>query len=217
MAAPWSLGAQVRINGKIHGQDCINVLHFASNEIESDVSPPSPLLTALVEAVLECVIETLLPAVTQDYTIVDVEGRFVYNAGGSPLGSDPVVATAPPASVGELGPTSVSFASSLVNLRSGVGGRSGRGKMFLPPPGESNITNSLMDSGTADLLVDFLTCMAGKFLGTSPTTVWRWVIFSRTLAGGTFSSWDVATFIVSQMTPVQRISVLARRKIGRGN
>lgn len=216
MAAPWSLGAQARIKGNLHGQQCINVLHFGSNEIESDVAPPSPLLVALVTAILECAIEALLPAVTQDYTLVDVDARFIYNAGGSPIGSDPVVATAPPASVGELGPTSVSFASSLVNLRSGFGGRSGRGKMFLPPPGEANITNSLLDTTTADLLVAFLECMAGKFLGSSPSTVWRWGVFSRKLAGGTFSSFDVAFFIISQMTPNQKMSVLSRRKIGHG-
>lgn len=216
MAAPWALGAQARIVGSLHGQDTVNVLHFATNTAELDISPPSPLLTALVTAILECVIETLLPGVTQDWTARYVDARFVYNGGGSPIGSDPVIATAPPDSVGELGPCSVSFASTLVNLRSGLGGRHGRGKMFLPPAGEAQTANSLLDEPTLTLITAFLTCMAGKFLGSSPTTDWRLGVLSRALAGPTNASFNAGFFIVSQLSPVARVAVLSRRKIGHG-
>lgn len=216
MAAPWSLGAQARILGTLHGQQTVNVLHFASNEIESDVSPPSPLLVALVQAILECVIDTFLPATTSDWTCVGVDARFVHNAGGSPIGTDPVIETAPANSIGLLSATSVSFAASLVNLRSGFGGRSGRGKMFLPPPGEAQVAQSNIDSATQDLLIAFLTCMAGKFLGTSPSTVWRLGILSRKIAGPTNANFDQGFFIASQLSPVVKLAVISRRKAGHG-
>lgn len=216
MAAPWALGAQARIVGTLHGQDTVNVLHFATNTAELDISPPSPLLTALVEAILACVIEALLPAVTQDWTARYVDARFVYNGGGSPIGTDPVIATAPAGSVGELGVTSVSFASSLVNIRTGLGGRRGRGRMFLPPAGEAQTAASMIDEGTMDLITAFLLCMAGKFLGSSPTTDWRLGVLSRTIAGPTNANFNAGFFIASQLSPVARVAVLSRRKIGHG-
>jgi len=217
MPKPWALGAQVRIVGELHGQQTVNVLHFATNEVESDVSPPSPLLLALVTAVGECVIEALLPAVTADWEFKFCDAKFVYNSGGSPIGTDPVIFTPPADSVGELGATSVSFAASLVNIRSGFGGRNGRGKMFLPPPGESNMTASDIDTTTMTLITAFLTCMAGKFLGTSPSTVWRLGILSRKLAGAVLGSFDDAFFIASQLSPVQKAAIIASRKAGHGN
>lgn len=216
MASPWSLGAQARIVGTIHSQQTVNVLHFATNETELDVAPPSPLLTALVEAILDCVITTLLPAVTVDWKAQFVDAKFIHNAGGSPIGTDPVIATAPADSVGELSATSVSFSASLVNVRSGFGGRNGRGKMFLPPPGETEVTASAMGAPTLTLLTAFLTCMAGKFLGTSPSTVWRLGVLSRKLAGATLGSFDSGFFVASQLSPVANLAVISRRKVGHG-
>lgn len=216
MPSPWAAGAQVRIVGELHGQDTINVLHFATNTAEIDVSPPSPLLVALVAAVIDCIITALLPALTQDWTLKYVDARYVFNGGGSPLGSDPVIQTPDPDTNGTSGVTSVSFASSLVNIRSGLGGKSGRGKMFLPPPGEASITNGVMTSDASTAITAFLTCMAGKFLGTSPSTAWRWGVFSRKLGGTNFASWNAGFFIASQLSPVPTIAVLARRKIGHG-
>ena len=216
MSAPWSLGAQVRIVGQIHGQQTMNVLHFASNETELDVGAPSPLLTALIEAVVECVIEALLGAVTQDWTFQYCDGRLVHNAGGSPTGTDPVIVTAPAGSVGEGGVASVSFAASLVNLRTGVNGKSGRGKMFLPPPGEAQTANSEMDNATQTALTAFLTCMAGKFLGTTPSTAWRWGVYSRKLGGTNYASWDAGFAVAGNISPVTKLAVISRRKFGHG-
>lgn len=217
MAAPWSLGAQVRIVGRLHGQQTMNVLHFATNEVESDVAPPSPLLVALLAAVAECVIEALLAAVTQDWTFEYCDGRYVYNSGGSPFGSDPVINTAPAGSVGTLGVASVSFASSLVNIRTGIGGKTGRGKMFLPPPGEAQTANGVADASVQTAITAFLTCMAGKFLGTTPSTVWRWGVFSRKLGGTNYANFNAGFHIAANISPVATLAVISRRKIGHGN
>lgn len=216
MPSPWAAGAQARIAGTLHGQQTMNVLHFATNTAIADASPPSPLLIALVEAIVDCVLTTLLPAVTQDWTFDFCDAKFVHVAGANAGFTDPVIQTPPANSKGTLGVTSVSFAASLVNIRSGFGGRSGRGKMFLPPAGEAQITNSQIDAGTEDLIVAFLTCMAGKFLGVAPTTDWRLGVLSRKLAGPTLANFDAGFFVASQLSPSANVAVLSRRKKGHG-
>jgi len=211
MAAPWSAGAQARIIGEMHGQQTVNVLHFATNENVSDPGSLDTLLLQLATNMLECVIETLLPAVTQDWRAVKVDAKRIF-----PAVSDPIVATADPGSVGELGVTSVSFASSLVNLRTGGGGRRGRGRVFLPPAGEAQIAQSVIDGPTLVLIAAFCTCVAGKFLGSSPTTDWRLGVLSHkdlTSTGGTFNN---SFRIVSSLNPVADVAVMRSRRKGHG-
>lgn len=212
MAAPWARGAEVRVVGKLQGQDCINVWHFATNTQVNDGGPLDALLLALAQAMLSCAIDFLLPGVTSEYTLVGVEAKSIY-----PAASDPVVSTAPAGSVGQLGPTSVSFSSTLVNLRTGGGGRRGRGKKFLPPPGEANVAASLIDDPTLQLIVAYLECIAGKFLGPGGTEDWELGVYSRTndlAVGGTF---DNSFRVVTQMTPSQFMAKMGSRKVGRGS
>jgi hypothetical protein len=211
MAAPWARGAECRIIGELHGQQTVNVLHFATNEVVSDPSSLDTLLLTLAEAMLACVIETLLPAVSIDWKAVKVDAKAIY-----PTPSDPVIATADAGSVGELGVTSVSFASSLVTLRTGTGVRRGRGRIFLPPPGEAQVTASAIDPGTLTLITAFCTCVAGKFLGASPTTDWRLGVLSRKDLSGVGGNFDNSFRIVTQLSPVADLAVMRSRRKGHG-
>lgn len=212
MAAPWARGAEGRIVGKLHGQDCINVFHFATNNVVNDGGPLDDLLLQLAVAMVDCAFQTLLPAVTQDYRLVQCDARAIF-----PTKTDPVIQTAPANATGTLTSTSVSFAASLVNIRTGGGGRRGRGRKFFPPPGEENITNGLIDNPTLAALTAFLNCMAGKFTGLNPSTMWRLGVYSRTndlAVGGDFNnSFREAT----QLSPSATLAVLSSRKIGHGN
>jgi hypothetical protein len=211
MAAPWARGAQARIVGKIQGQDCINVFHFATNTVVNDGPPLDTLLLQLAEALLDCAVTTLLPGVTSDYSLVQCDAKMI-----SPAHGDPIIATANPGSVGQRGATEVSFASSLVNVRTGGGGRRGRGRMFLPPAGEADITNSALDNATILLITAFLTCMAGKFLNVDKTTDWTMGVLSPTTlkaAGGTF---DNSFRVVTSFNPVADVAVMRSRRKGKG-
>ena len=88
--------------------------------------------------------------------------------------------------------------------------------MFLPPPGETNMTASDIDSGTMVLITAFLDCLAGKFLGTSPSTVWRLGVYSRKTDAEVGKDYDDAFFIASQLSPVAKAAVISRRKAGHG-
>lgn len=211
MAAPWVAGAQARIIGVIHGQQTVNVMHFATNDAIEDEGALDTILLALATAIGECVVDTLLPAVSQDWTFQKADARRIY-----PTPSDPIIYTAPGGSVGELGVSSVSFAASLLNIRTGGGGRRGRGRVFLPPAGEAQIANSAIDGPTLVLLAAFAACVATKFMGADPDTPWHLGVYSRkndSEVGGTFdNSFRVAT----QLSPVANVAVMGSRKIGHG-
>lgn len=212
MPAPWTAGAQGRIKGELHGSQTINVMNFATNSVILDQGALDTILLQLAEALLECAIDTLLPAVSVDWRLVQCDARRI-----SPNPSDPIVATAPANSVGQLGVTSVSFAASLVHLRTGGGGRRGRGRLFLPPPGEAQIANSSMDAGTQALIAAFLLCLADKFLGVAHTTDWFLGVYSRTAdaaAGGTF---DNSFREVTSLNPVADLAVMRSRRKGMGS
>lgn len=211
MAAPWTAGAQGRIVGRIHGQTTINVMNFATNSAIADQSDLDTLLLELATALLDCAVDTLLPAVTSDWTLLQCDAKRI-----SPAVSDPIIATAPGGSVGELSATSVSFASSLMNLRTGAGGRQGRGRIFLPPAGESQIASSAIDGPTLVLLAAFATCLAGKFLGTGHTTAWFLGVLSKKHMSGTGGTFDNSFREVTQLSPVANVAVMGSRKIGRG-
>lgn len=212
MPAPWAAGAQARIVGQLHGQETVNVLHFATNTVVNDPASLDALLLALAQALADCVVDTLLPAVTSDWRFVQCDAKRIY-----PAVSDPILVTGVPGNVGQLSATSVSVVASLVNLRTGQGGKSGRGRVFLPPPGEGQIADSVIDGPTLILLADFLTCVGTKFLGAAPTSDWHLGVLSRkklTALGGSF---DNAFQLVSSLNPVALTAVMSSRKVGRGS
>lgn len=212
MPAPWAAGAQARIVGQIHGQETVNVLHFATNTVINDQGSLDTLLLALAQALLDCTVQFLLPAVTSDWRVVQCDAKRIF-----PAVSDPILATAVPENVGQLSATSVSFASSLVNVRTGQGGRSGRGRIFLPPAGEAQIANSAIDGPTLALIAAFAACVATKFMGANPTTDWHLGVLSRkklTAVGGTF---DNAFQIATSLNPVSNAAIMSSRKVGKGS
>lgn len=214
MPAPWNAHAVARIKGEIHGQQTVNVLHFATNSAlggGADVA----LLLALAAAIMQCVETVLLPAVSQDWRVTDVETQYIGTVTGGAT-TDPTIVTPTGNGIGTSGPTSVSFAAALMQLRSGLHGRNGRGRVFLPPPGETNCVNSTIDDPGLALFVAFMNCLLGKFVGSGATTDWRLGVYSKKLSGGIFGNFDGSFFEVKQLTMQGKLAVIGRRKIGHG-
>jgi hypothetical protein len=211
MAAPWASGAKLRIIGKLHGQDCINVLHFGTNTEILDPTQLAELLTQLATAMLACVVDSLLPAVTSNYTILRVEASQLH-----PVKGDVIEVAAAPGSVGALSPVSASFIATLVNVKTGFGGRSKRGKMFLPPVGEAEATDSLINAGNMDEIIAFLTCVAGKFIGAGATEFWRLGVYSKKLAGPA-KDFNLGFTEALNLVPSNVLAKMGSRKVGRGS
>lgn len=212
MPAPWSAGAELSVYGEIHGQTAVNVWHFATNIVGWD-NPQSAndALVALATAMLDCFVTNLLPIISSDFRLIGAAAKGIH-----PDLKEPVVVAAPANSFGGGDPTNNSFTAILVNLRTGQGGRRGRGKKFLPPPGDDALVSSNVDGPTLIAVGTFLACVAGKFLGANPTTDWRLGVLSKTdlkAAGGSF---DNAFRIVTTMTPSIDQAVMTSRRKGRG-
>lgn len=205
------LGVQLRMVGRIHGQTTNNVLNFATQTQIQDAASQDALILALLTAFLACVSEQLVGAISSDWTLDYVDARAIFPAPGNPIQLIPQAAV-----VGTNGPTSHSFAASLVKIRGEVGGRKAQGKMFLPPPGEATTTNSLADQSVIDQLVEFITCVAGKFIGNAASTDWRLGVLSRKTMGANIQNYNLAFTPAVGLTPKREAAICGRRRIGRG-
>lgn len=202
------LGVQARIVGEMHGQQTINVLNFKSAESPADDAAKIVILLRIAVAIVECVESALLPAVTSDWEFIRVDTKSIAPAVSDDVTATPV--TLP--SVGALSATSVSFAASLAQIKTGGGGRSGRGRIFLPPPGETEVTGSVMTGPTLALVVAFFTCMAGKFLGASSTDAAKVGVLSRKLLAGVPGNFDAAFRPAVEFVAQENMSCLRSRK-----
>lgn len=212
MPPPYVAHAVCRIVGEIHGQQTVNVLHFTTHDAIADEGELDTILLQLATAMLACVIDTLLPAVTSDWKVIQCDAKRI-----SPAVSDPILATAPAGSVGQLSAASVSFASSLVSVRTGGGGKSGRGRLFLPPPGEAQTTASSIDAGTLVLIAAFVACVAGKFMGDTKTTPWQLGILSQKHLKAIGGTHDNSFREATSLNPRQDLAVMRSRRKGKGS
>lgn len=205
-------GCRVRVLGKLHQQDCIQVLYFSTNTEVNDNPARDALILALLQAVLACVVEQLLPAVTSEYTLLGVEGTEVF-----PTKGDAIFVAAEPGSVGARGPTSSSILSSLIEVRTGQGGRTHRGRNFWPPAGEADSNVSLLDNTIITQLTAFVNCIAGKFIGQAKTEPWSIGVYSKKNGPNTTTQWAQGFTAASQLLPKNLIAYMGSRKVGRGS
>ena len=214
MPAPWAQGARIRIVGRLHNQLTINVLHFATNEVVLDAPNAREIqLRNLAIAVRDCILSTLLEFVTVDWVPQAVEVNQI-----APELNDVFTEAIPPQNVAEGAAQGVTFASTLVSVRTGSGGRKGRGRMFLPPGGEDVANNGQWDPAFLALVAAFCACMAGKFIGANATTVWRLGVLSRKDMGTPMvpANFDNAFREAISLTPEPIVAVMGTRKVGRG-
>jgi hypothetical protein len=202
---------RVRIVGTLHGSQTNNVLHFASQGPDFQPDALIALAIQLGTAVLACVVETLLPAVTSDWNCTSVETQVIH-----PNLTDAQIVSPQVSGQGQRGPTSVSFAAQLMNLRSGIDGRRGRGKLFLPPPGESDIEASITAAPTMDLYAAFLACIAGKFIGAAATEDFRLVVYSRKDDDGIGQTPLSSSRLVQSLQAKSTVARCGSRKLGVG-
>lgn len=215
MPPPFARGARLRVIGKLQEEDCINVMNFASQEVINDAPDEiAVILLRLATAMLECLVDTMLPATTVDYQLLGVETTLIH-----PTLSDPVFLAAPLASRGAGGPTSVSFAATLIQVRTGTGGRHGRGRNRWPPPDETAITNSAITTPNQDLWAAFIACVAGKFIGVGSSDSFKLGVLQK------FTSDDPPQPVpfnngfreATSMVLVPQVARCSSRKKGSGN
>lgn len=213
MAFQGNAGIRARVVGKLSGQDCIQVLHFGvAVPWNVDTITVNNRLKELANAIQACIIETLLPAVSNNYHYIRTECKAIYPNESDFVPSDVVVDQ-----VGELGEQGVLVASQLVEVKTGTGGRSGRGRNFWPPSAEVNALAGSWQPGALVLLAAFCACMAGKFMQPNPTTDFALGVYSRTIDNSLGQDFLSAFTPAISLTPSSIIATMGTRKLNRGS
>jgi len=213
MPGQFAAGAEATVVGQISGQATANVLHF-SIVGPADVTDPNIITTKLrelAEAIHDCIVETFIPAATSDWTYLRTEVREKMLGTGIEVTND-----SPAPVVGTAGVQGVNVASQLIHVRTGAGGRNGRGRNFWAPAGENVATQGEWDPAALVLLAAFAACMATKFIGPEKTTEWSIGVLSRSIFGGVLGNWDAAFFEAINLEPEVIISTMGTRRKGRG-
>jgi len=199
------------VHGRIEAQVTNNVWWFwALNDID-DVTQ------RLAQAVWECIRDNLIPVVSSAWRLE----KITYQRVAPSLGNEEVFIPITNL-IGEGNAAALpSHESVVVSLRTAEGGRSKRGRFYLPGIPEVATQGSTLDPAHAFWLgvVGFCVCMAGKHV-IDPTAVpansFQWCVFSRKL-GGTIAPLNDAGFTkITGIVPQPLLGTTRSRKIGRG-
>lgn len=211
---------EVKMLGKQEDQDCINVWHFIADRADTDV------YINLLQALAACVITSLLPGLSPLYRFVGCTGRRISPTLG------PVIELFPDSNQTTTGATTgdvlPSFNACCISLHTTRGGKSGRGRKYMPPMPEGSTTASLINVEGAYWLaiLAFVACVVQKFvhsdeLGSGPqwsVGVWSRGTPARTTAGGVVIPLQAPAFArATNLVPHREIATMRTRKVGRGS
>ena len=201
---------QVRVVGRMEGQETNNILHFesgTSSDIELD----------LIIALIECFVTNILPIASSQWTMEKVVWKRVsptlgpeFETTGHGMGPGTGDATALP-----------SFNSLVLSIRTAFGGPSGRGRMYLPGIPESATTNSSFNQANPYWtgVLNFVACLAMRFIrgDLPPANQPAMMVYSRKIGGSIFPYGNAGFHAVKSISPDTLIGTTRSRKVGRGS
>ena len=162
--------AQISIQGRVDGQLTVNNRYFEISGGGIVVAN----LQVIVNEVHNWAITSLAPQLSEDWTYERTEGRDLSVVDG------PVAAASFPTPGGVSGEAAPNNVAACVSLRTGMAGRSGRGRNYLPGIPNSAITLNTLDSTFMSNIITINLDMIGA--GTF-SAGWQWVVLSRYNAG----------------------------------
>ncbi len=202
---------QVRVVGQMEGQETNNVLHFSANTGDADVE------THLILVLAACFITHLLPVSSSAWALVKLVWKRVFPTLSNEFTTIPTGTLTGGASAAAL----PSFVSAVISLRTLQGGKSHRGRMYIPGVPESASLVSALDTGNAywTALLAFATCLATNFsVGDPPGgDSYQMMVYSRKLGGSHFPYGSAGFTAVSAINAVQQLGTTRSRKVGRGS
>lgn len=202
---------EVRLDGSIEGQKTENVLHFKCVGASADVS------LHLILVIAACFIDNLLPVLSSAFSFDSITWKQV----APTLGVENV--TIPPGAGAGGGNAAAlpSYASAVISKRTLTGGRSHRGRMYIPGIPEDQTTGSKI-TNPSDLwagIAAFIVCVLTNFKHPDPaggTDLFDLVVYSRKLGGSSFPYGLTGVSDVDNLVPVQDLGTTRSRKLGRG-
>ena len=202
---------QVRIVGQQEGQETNNILHFSAASADADVE------THLILVLAACMVNNLIPVMSAQWQMIKLVWKRIY-----PTLSNEFTTIPPGTLVGGGNAAALpSYASVVLSLRTAQGGRSHRGRMYIPGIPEAVTINSSLDPGHAywTALLAFVNCVVTNFgVGDPPGgDAWQLQVFSRKLGGSTFPINPAGLTPVTAINAVQQLGTTRSRKVGRGS
>jgi hypothetical protein len=204
---------QVRIHGRIEGQEYINVMHFQA------VAGGDDIVEFLIVIIYLCFLNSLVPALGGGFTLEKVSTKRVAPDVGPEWDySGEVDDVLTGAAEGDTLP---SFVALRCNIRCARGGRSGKGSFAIAGIPDAATTGSSIVPGSSfeTAWKAFVECIRTSFLqghGFS-TKKFHIGVVSRTL-GAAKPPYAIAQFSTAvSLTPMLRCGSQVSRKIGHGS
>lgn len=201
--------AQVVVHGLIHGQQTKNVWNFARD----GSTPPDTLLemTALATEVRQAYRTSGYAAISQSWALEKVSAKMLY-----PNPSDEGQVFAEAIDHGTQGFAHVSFASVLMHIRTGLAGRTHRGRIFFPGVPSDGVLNSKLTDTDLALWTAFRDTLVQQFGPAAGTGQWRLGVLSRKELGGILTGYPGSFKFMSNLEVSNVIAVTRSRRIGHG-
>jgi hypothetical protein len=204
---------QVRVVGRVEGQETNNVLHFSCASGAGDADVALHLITVL----LQCYITHLLPVLTSKWSLEKAVWKRVAPTLGPELVTVPTGTTSGGGSANAL----PSFAAGVISLKSILGGRSHRGRMYIAGIPETATTDSFLNAADPfwTAMLAFANCIVSNFIIGDPvgTNSWQMMIYSRKLGGAHFPYGNAGFTAIKEVLPNQLVGTMRSRKVGRGS
>jgi len=202
---------QVRIVGRQEGQETNNVLNFVAVTSIDDVE------LRLITAFITCFITHLLPVLTSKWTLEKVVWKRVRPT----LGPEYITVPAGAGAGGGSASALPSYASACISIRTALGGRSHRGRMYIPGIPETATVDSMFDLTHAFWagLLAFCACVVGDFIAGDPpaANTFQMEVYSRKIGGASFPYGASGYTPIVSLTPDQIVATTRSRKVGRGS
>jgi len=201
---------QVRVVGSQEGQQTNNILNFVAATSIDDVE------LRLIVALASCFVTHILPVATSKWSLESL----IWKRTAPTLGVEHV--TIPSGAGAGAGSASAlpSYASCCISLRTLQGGRSHRGRMYLPGIPEDATTDSKFNTENAywTAVLAFAACLASSFIIGDPPAAnsFQMHIYSRKIGGASFPYNLTGMTPVASLTPDEIVATTRSRKLGRG-
>jgi hypothetical protein len=203
---------QLVMKARYNGQEHSNVNHFSAMANIADVE------TTLVAVMVQCFIDNILPSLATDFQLIETRWKKVAPA----LGPENIYTPAGAPIPGAGGAGLPSFSSVVVSIRTLLGGRTKRGRMYLGGIPEAGTDGSSIDgtTGFAGALANWLGCIAQNFIapgGLPGSNQWQMQVYSRK-EGGSHLPYGVNGFTpVNHLVLNTLLGTTRSRKVGRGS
>lgn len=205
---------EVVLEGRQESQQVLNVMHFRARGAVADVE------LTLLRQVIVCILTALRPVMGANYQVVRAKGKQVAPILGPEIELMPESGEAVQGA--EEGDTLPSYVSLCINIHTTRGGRSGRGRMFIPGIPEAATQGSFIpiDNPFWIGVLAYIACIADSFIHPdelAEANKWDLGVMSRKIGGFKPPYLPAGFARATRLTAKNALGTTRSRKVGKGS